>query len=285
VKRFHEQRIERVTGIAVDRRSHILLYGANVGDYSSPLNYRETALALFPERYPASDAPIELSTINSSFSDRDTEFWTVEAENLIRKFNQRVRERLAAGDIGHLSVFSLAPQPLLILLGTLLGDIVPSDVYQRHREPSTWEWPVVLPTPPFDVRPPTSTAGSPALVLALSATVTADRITSVLGPDASIWTVTVPHPHNDFTKSREQISRLRSSLRLVFDQIKAAHGQTTPLHVFLVTSVSAAIEFGRVRMPKADMPWRTYDQVNANGGFVPALSIPYGDDDGRSSID
>jgi len=95
-------------------------------NFHSPLNYRETALALFPERYPASDAPIELSTINSSFSDRDTEFWTVEAENLIRKFNQRVRERLAAGDIGHLSVFSLAPQPLLILLGTLLGDIVPS---------------------------------------------------------------------------------------------------------------------------------------------------------------
>jgi hypothetical protein len=276
MKAEHERRIERVTGIVADRRSHILLYGANVGDYSSPLNYSETAPALFPERYPASDAPIELSTINSSFSDRDIEFWTVEAENLIRKFNQRVRERIATGDVDHLSVFSLAPQPLLILLGTLLGDIVPSDVYQRHREPPTWDWPLVLPTPAFEVRPPTSTAGPPALVLALSATVTADRITSVLGLDASIWPVTVPHPHNDFTQSREQISRLRSSLRLVFDQIKAAHGQTSQLHVFPVASVAAAIEFGRVRMPKADVPWRIYDQVNAGGGFIPALSIPYG---------
>ena len=126
------------------------------------------------------------------------------------------------------------------------------------------------------MRRPIATSGPPALVVALSATVTADRITSILARDASIWTVTVPHPHNEITKSREQLSQLRSLLRFVFDQIKAAHGRTTPLHVFPVASVSAAVEFGRVRMPKADMPWRIYDQVSARGGFVPALSIPYG---------
>ena len=276
MKDEHERRIERVTGIAADKRSHILLYGANVGDHSSPLNYREAAPALFPERYPAADAPIELSTANSSFSDRDPEFWTIEAENLQRKFDRRVRERLAAGDIDHLSVFSLAPQPLLILLGSLLGDIVPADVYQRHREPPTWEWPATGLVSAFEVRPPIATSGPPALVVALSATVTADRITSILGRDASIWTVTVSNPHNDMTKSREQLSQLRSLLRFVFDQIKAAHSRTTPLHVFPVASVSAAIEFGRVRMPKADMPWRIYDQVSARGGFVPALSVPHG---------
>jgi hypothetical protein len=276
MKAEHEQRIERVTGIAADKRSHILLYGANVGDHSSPLNYREAAPALFPGRYPVADAPIELSTVNSSFSDRDAEFWTVEAENLQRKFDQRVRERLAVGDIDHLSVFSLAPQPLLILLGSLLGDIVPSDVYQRHREPPTWEWPATAVTQAFEVRSPIAASGPPALVVALSATVTANRITSILGPDASIWTVTVPNTHNDIMKSRKQLSQFRSLLRLVFDQIKTAHGQMTPLHIFPVASVSAAIEFGRVRMPKADMPWRIYDQVNARGGFVFALSIPYG---------
>jgi hypothetical protein len=277
MKAEHESRIERVTGIAADKRSHILLYGANVGDHCSPLNYREVAPALFPERYPASDAAIELSTVNSSFMDRDEQFWTVEAENLRRKFERRVKEALAVGDIAHLSVFAFAPQPLLILMGTLLGDIVPSDVYQRHREPPTWAWPDVVSTQAFEVRPPaTRASGSPALVLALSATVTADRITAVLGPDASIWTVTVADPHNDVTKSREQISQLRSLLRVVMDRIKAAHGQTTPLHVFPVASVSAAIEFGRIRMPKADMPWRIYDQVNDRGGFVFALSIPQG---------
>jgi hypothetical protein len=274
MKADHEQRIELVSGISPDKKSHVLLYGANVGKHSSPLNYRAAVPALFPGRYPASDLPIELSTVNSSFSDRDKEFWSIEAKELHRKFGQRVSERLAAGDILHLSVFSIAPQPLLILLGSLLGDIVPADVYQRHREPPTWEWPAAMPTPAFQVETPHVASGPPALVLALSAKINADRITSVLGQDASIWTVTVPKPHNDLTKSREQLSQFRSLLRDVLDQIKAVHGQTAILHVFPAASVSAAIEFGRVRMPKADLPWRIYDQVNALGGFVPALSVP-----------
>jgi hypothetical protein len=277
MKAEHEERIDRVTGIAVDKHTHIVLYGANIGDHSSPLNYRHAAPALFPERYPAADAPIELSTVNSSFSDRDVEFWTLEAKNLQRKFDRRIRERLASGEINHLSVFSLAPQPLLILLGSLLGDIVPSEVYQRHREPPTWEWPAkMLLTPGFELTPPIATSGPPALVIALSGTVTADRITSVLGCDASIWAITVANPHNDIIKSRAQLSQLRSLLRRVFDQIKAAYGQSTSLHIFPAAPVSAAIEIGRSRMPKADMPWRIYDQLNARDGFVSALSISYG---------
>jgi hypothetical protein len=56
--------------------------------------------------------------------------------------------------------------------------------------------------------------------------------------------------------------------------IKARHGQTTTLHVFPAMSVSTAIEMGRVRQPKADMPWKIYDQNNNLGGFVPAICLP-----------
>jgi hypothetical protein len=135
-KLAHERRVELVTGIATNKRSHVLLYGANVGDHSAPLSYSETAPALFPNRYPSSDAPIELSTVNSSFVEKYPDFRTVEAKNLSRKFEMGVRERLATGMIDHLSVFSLAPQPLLILFGTMLGDIVPCDVYLRHSSSS-----------------------------------------------------------------------------------------------------------------------------------------------------
>jgi hypothetical protein len=110
-------------------------------------------------------------------------------------------------------------------------------------------------------------------VLALSATINIDRITSILGHDASIWTITVPDPRNDLMKSRGQLSQFRSLLRDVLDQIKALHGQTAILHVFPAASVSAAIEFGRVRMPKADMHWVIYDQNNKVGKFVRALEI------------
>lgn len=275
-KETHEQRIELVTGIETHKRSHILLYGANVGEHNAPLSYGEAAPALFPIRYPASDTPIELSTRNSSFVDRDAGFWALEAENLSRKFHRCVMERLAIGALDHLSVFSLAPQPLLILLGTLLGDIVPCEVYQRHREPSTWVWPSARSeVPAFQVKRPDSTQGTPTLVLALSGTVNTDRIVSVLGRNVSIWVITVPTPQNDLIKTREQLSTFRSIARLLFDEIRAAYDESTLLHVFPVAAVSVAVELGRVRMPKADMPWRLYDQIGGRG-FVNALDIPYG---------
>jgi SMODS-associated and fused to various effectors sensor domain len=262
-----------VTGIDPTRKSHILLYGANIGEHSAPLNFSHAATAMFPQRYPASDHPISLGLHNSAVSDRDEQFWLTERENLERQFARRVRDRIADGEIVHLSVFSLAPQPLLIHLGTLLGDIILCDVYQLHREPQTWLWPSGAETPGYMIRKPQSKTGKAALVLSLSATIDVNRVTSVLGEDASIWVITVQTPHNDLMKSREQLADLRSVLRRVFDQIKFAHGQSATLHIFPAAPVSVCLEVGRVRMPKADMPWQLYDQVNPLGGFVPALSI------------
>ena len=276
MKREHEDRIERVTGITPTHQSHVLLYGANIGAHSSPLRYDQTAPALFPDHYPASDRPIELGMVNSSFQDRDEQFWAIEESHLRHTFKERVQERRAAGDVHHLSVFGLAPQPLLMVLGSLLGDITPADVYQRHREPASWAWPSLNGAPPFLVDRPACSPGPPALALALSATVRADRITAVLGKDARIWTVTAPAPHNDMLASRTQLGQLRQILRSLFDEIKAAYNSATTLHVFPAAPVSAVIEFGRVRMPKADMPWLIYDEQSQRGGFVPAITISHG---------
>lgn len=273
MKREHERRTELVTGIDPTRKSHVLLYGANIGEHSAPLNFAGAAMAMFPHRYPASDHAISLGLHNSAVTDRDEQFWITERENLERQFARRVRDRIADDEIRHMSVFSLAPQPLLIHLGTLLGDIIPCDVYQLHREPQSWAWPARAQAPGYMIREPQSKTGKAALVLSLSATIDLTRVTSVLGEDASIWTITVETPHNDLMKSREQLAALRSLLRRVFDQIKFAHGQSAVLHIFPAAPVSACLDVGRVRMPKADMPWQLYDQVNPLGGFVPALSI------------
>lgn len=277
MKARHERRIEVVTGIDPTRRSHVLMYGANIGDHSSPRLMAEAASAIFPDRYPAEATPITLGTLDSPTTDRSAEFWRTEAAHLRSHFQRRVGERLTAGEVEHLSVFALAPQPLLVLLGTLLGDITPADVYQRHREPPSWGWPATATTPDFVVEHPSKFAGPPALVLALSATITRDRVEAVLGADACVWQVTVAVPHNDLTKSREQLGRFRTLLRDTLNRIKAAHGQNTPLHIFPAVSAAMAVELGRTRMPKADVPWLVYDQVNARGGFVHALTIPEGD--------
>ena len=269
----HERRIEIVTGIDATKKSTVVLYGANVGDHKSPLQFMDAAQALFPRLHPADDRAIQLGTINSSFTDKSPTFWALEAENLRTHFERRVRERAASGEVDHISIFAIAPQPLLILLGSLMIDITNAEVFQRHREPQTWSWPDRACAVKFTLEEPKSFTGKPALVLALSAAVTDDRITDVLGQDASIWRVTVPNPNTDLIKSRTHLSSFRSFIRPLLDRIKERHGQTTPLHLFPVAGVSIAVEMGRVRMPKAHMPWQIYDQVNALGGFVPAISL------------
>ena len=43
--------------------------------------------------------------------------------------------------------------------------------------------------------------------------------------------------------------------------------------IFPVMPVSLAVELGRVRMPKAEPRWEIFDEHQARGGFVHALTI------------
>src|SRR5208283_6184403 len=63
------------------------------------------------------------------------------AQNLKTAFNRQIRSILDTADPHHLSIFALAPMPLMIMFGSLITDKVPAQVYQLHREPfQTWHW-------------------------------------------------------------------------------------------------------------------------------------------------
>ena len=99
-------------------------------------------------------------------------------------------------------------------------------------------------------------------MLAFSATVTADRITSVLGPDAAIWTRDgAVSAQGDREVAGAAYPRCAGSSAVCLTRSRLCDGQDTLLHVFPVMPVSLAVELGRARSPKAEMPWRIYDQV------------------------
>lgn len=267
----HERRVEIVTGISATKQSTVVLYQVNVGQHSKPITFRDAANALFPRLHPSDDQGISLGAIDSPFTEKSPDFWEYESKLLRQHFSERISSRLSRGSIEHLSVFAIAPQPLLILLGTLLNDISSADVFQLHREPQTWNWPERSRRIEFRVDRPKSFLGTPALVVALSAPVADNRITDVL-PNSAIWRITVPTPTMELIKSRAHLSTFRSLVRNVLDEITHRHGVTQPLHIFPVAGVSAAVELGRARMPKAHSSWVLYDQI-AGRGFVSAIPI------------
>ncbi len=133
MKTRHEARIEVLTEIQDERASHILLFGARVGEHDYPVRLDLARAAILPDRYPAERQPIQLDLARLDFQDHEPEYWQMQVGNLQRQFARKVRDRLRAGDIGHLSLFALAPQPLLVELGRLLSDIAAVSVYQLHR--------------------------------------------------------------------------------------------------------------------------------------------------------
>jgi SMODS-associated and fused to various effectors sensor domain len=270
-KADHERRIAIVAGIHADKKSAVILYGANVGDEASPLRPMQAYGAMFPSFYPANEQPISLN-MTWEGKDDDGEYWATEVKNLVASFEKRVRSEMDSGT--HFSVFALAPIPLLVKLGTLLTDMTPCRVHQLQREPApSWAWTNADIDTQFTLSEPSSFDQPPALVIALSATIAPSRVTGSLGHDTSIWQITIDSPQNDFLKTETQLSRFREIVRKAMVRIAERHGQTTPLSIFPAIPVAAAIELGRVRMPKADMPWVLYDQNNKAGAFVKALTI------------
>lgn len=273
MKQRHEERIKRITNIAPNMSSEIILYGANIGVNNSPLSYQSANEALLYDYYPASDYPIELGYKNASLTDDMETYWITEEANLFTQFNLKIKPRLMQGNTDHYSVFAIAPQPLLIKFGVLLNDLNYVKVYQKHREPSTWKWQTASSDIEYILREPDDKTKLPVLVLCLSATVTHDRIKMVLGENTSIWEITITGtPNNDFLKSEVLLSNFRSTVRHTFDKIKLHHG-FTELHIFPAMPVSASVEFGRVWMPKVDMPMVIYDANKVKNDFYETITI------------
>ncbi len=273
MKKEHEDRIERVTAITPNMQSHILTFRANVGVHTREVSYQTVSQYLLPEYYPAEAETIDLSLSNSVERDRDDTFWSSEITNLEKQVEKKLHRSFAKGEIKHLSVFAFAPMPLLIKLGTLINDMSVAEIYQPVRSPNTWKLTNDPASISYHVIPPDAKHNSVALNMSLSATVSNDRITKVLGDECSIYTINIPSPFNDYLKSKKDLVQFGNIMRKLFDRIKAEYNETTPLHIFPAIPIATAIELGRVWMPKADMPLFIYDQNTATDGFKKVIEI------------
>jgi SMODS-associated and fused to various effectors sensor domain len=189
-KRDHEQRIELLTALSDERSTEIVLYGANIGGVTSPISFQSTKDAVLPTRFPRNFSGTSIGLGNSSFQDHQSKYWDFEIQNLEKNFERLVRPLIADDTVPHLSIFGLAPQPLLIKLGSLLTDIQKAEVFQLHREPSTWNW--LAETDGFDLNigRPSETKKHVALKIGISADVNDGRIYKALGTnEVSIWSL------------------------------------------------------------------------------------------------
>lgn len=259
MKKEHENRILLVTGISPSMKSLVVAYGPKIG-IDNPHFHKDVLFnTIFPERYPADLSPIEIQMKNSVMKDGETSFWEVESRQIEDICKNKVLGPLERGEISHVSLFALGPQPLLVKLGTILNDKYPITVFQKHRVPDSWRWLEEDTQNDIQLIEPHDKTKEPILVIALSAKAILGRIADRFKDTVSLWSITCDEPGNDIMRCQHQLKQFNQVARMAMNSIKTAHSKAGYLKIFMAAPTSCAVELGRIRMPKADLPWVLYD--------------------------
>lgn len=274
MKMKHETRIRRVTGIAENKQSYIVTYRASVGkSVARDLSYQNVSQSLIPDFYPALPETIDLS-MDNPMQDHERKFWEFESMSLERNVLKKLEGHLAKGVSNHFSIFAFAPIPLLMKLGTLINSNHLAEVYQPKRNTSNFK--LIRGkhlNVSYQLNMPKRKSLKPVLCISLSGKINHDRIINVLGKNCSIYEITVANPNPNYLKSRKDLEEFELKSRAILDHIRSDFGDKIELNIFPAMPISTAITFGRLWLPKADMPLVIYDQNTRNGGFKRAMKI------------
>jgi hypothetical protein len=171
-------------------------------------------------------------------------------------------------------VFALAAIPLLAYLGSKLSDKVRVDLYQRHRNPESWNWHSGAGNTYFDHQKVKNGSAEVGLIVNVSGTIARDTIDSVakdmtlyqLGVTGQPATPLVLNTPND-------LDRFVVAYVTALEAIRAGHPGLTRLHVFPAVPAPVAVALGRHVLPKVGPQLIIYDQDKRSKTFSPAIVL------------
>lgn len=278
-KEEHEDRIEIQTNYPEDiSKSTILLFSVNIGERTVPINPQAIRNAMFP-KFPTDRKGIKIEA--RDFNRLGTpEQWQDFAEVRIkRKILRYLDEGNDDVNIKHLSVFGIGPMPLLMYLGKCIGDTVPTDIYQSHRNientSKTWSWQeeASVEVPYLVSCQQEGTSETVLLKLAISDFIERDKYESLFFDNCSIYQITIPEPSQHFLKSKKQLEIFSYEYRKLLNKIQAEHGKQCKIYILPAIPVSIALECGRVILPTKDPEIYVCEYYGDIGEFKNVLKL------------
>ena len=272
-KKRHEKRVRNVTEISDIQSCRMVSFFSNIDNseiFSSERLFKQALVSasLIPLEYPVisidADSRTSYSPTKTCFEEK-----AADMERQVRSwFGSIIKPEDA------IAVFALAPQPLLIKLGTLINDQQNVTVFQCHRIGHKWAWRGEQSSVKFTTKCTRSCESDMvALVIDLSAEIVDQRITRVLGEDCSIYHITIEEPNRYFVTSKEIQDDYIQAMRAILEQIKNEHQNIQCIHTFPAMPNSLAVRMGMDYMPKADIPWKIYEQASPEQGFIETITI------------
>lgn len=277
-KQEHEKRIEIQTNYPEEiHKSTVVLFTVKIKGRMPRINHEAYRNAMFP-KYPVDEGiKIEIPDFDR---DGDEAEWSTYARTIERKIKTCVEEGIDEKKIKHFSVFAIGPMPLLMFLGKCIGDTIPTDLYQSHRNiedtSQTWSWQAEEPEmqTAYIVNTIKAVENSEkvAIILALSDTISKDKYANFVDDAFSIYEITIENPSPHFLRINKQLEHFSYEYRKFLNQVQARHGHRCKIFILPAVPISIAVECGRVLLPTKDpeiFACEYYDQ----DGFRKVLKI------------
>lgn len=275
-KHEHEARIKLVTGLGPDMRTTVVQLKAKVAGRDVDIPVTHVYDAVTP-RWPSSQQGfvIDISGISVDTG--------LGAQAAAQRIDSEVRQIYAQGmdasKTRHISLFALAPMPVLMHLGARLSDKMQIDFFQRHRDAkaSPWQWRNDAAPVDFTIEcvQKGSALDKVALVLSLSGQIPRASLPPEIDSRFHVYEVTLKGVAQspDFLRSRDDLDRFRHLYRRFLSELVRDHGLVSELHVFPATPAPIAVVLGHDLLPKVHPDLLAYDFDKASGGFTQKLRI------------
>lgn len=279
MKRAQERAVESACEALNSDQSQILMFTAKIKNRQSVTISKTDAIkAMLPAYRPFEQA--KCIDVESGHLYRDSGYWR-DVENLLSsQFNCYVASAVKLNPRLHFSVFPLAPIPLIMKLGYLMGDKIRSDVYQHRRHPDTWRWQKKNSGSYFlECRhQPRKKGKGVALIFALSASISEEERNAFADYVNAkyVYEVRADKISVDCITTRDDLSEFWHAYQRLVEHIKSDHPRIREVAVFSAVPISAAFEIGRRYMPGVYPRFKIYDKDCC---YCEALTI--GGEDGR----
>lgn len=273
MKKNHEERVYWLTEFDDVQKSYMIGYFANISNFEPSYDNGLYCKALVSDKkIPVERYLNNIGTSNMPFNDGTKEFYKVQ-ETVIKQGVERIVKQCIQNN-ENISVFALAPIPLLMKLGEKLRDISNISVYQCHRKENKWSWERdnTDKVEYLTYCPEQKNQRRVALNISLSADIIDSRIESVVG-DMAKYKITIRNPERGFVTNKTIIDDYIRVLRNCMERIKNDNPRIEEILVFPAMPNSLAIRTGMDYMPKCDPRLVIYDQVNQKDTFIEAITI------------